>query len=71
MVNSLLLAAGTAVFGPIIAFVGAYLLEKPHGLDAARPVIRLMAMLPMAVPGLVLGLGYIFFFNAPKCMVPG
>jgi iron(III) transport system permease protein len=24
-----------------------------------------MAMLPMAVPGLVLGLGYIFFFNAP------
>ena len=22
-------------------------------------------MLPMAVPGLVLGLGYIFFFNAP------
>jgi iron(III) transport system permease protein len=28
-------------------------------------VIRLMAMLPMAVPGLVLGLGYIFFFNAP------
>jgi ABC-type Fe3+ transport system permease subunit len=23
-------------------------------------------MLPMAVPGLVLGLGYIFFFNAPN-----
>jgi iron(III) transport system permease protein len=27
--------------------------------------VRLLAMLPMAVPGLVLGLGYIFFFNAP------
>ncbi len=65
LINSLLLAAGTAVFGPAIAFVGAYLLEKTHGLDAARPVIRLLAMLPMAVPGLVLGLGYIFFFNAP------
>jgi iron(III) transport system permease protein len=28
-------------------------------------VVRALAMLPMAVPGLVLGLGYIFFFNAP------
>ena len=27
--------------------------------------IRFQAMLPMAVPGMVLGLGYIFFFNAP------
>jgi iron(III) transport system permease protein len=27
--------------------------------------VRLLAMLPMAVPGLVLGLGTIFFFNAP------
>ena len=26
-------------------------------------MLRLLAMLPMAVPGLVLGLGYIFFFN--------
>ena len=25
----------------------------------------ILAVLPMAVPGLVLGLGYIFFFNAP------
>jgi len=28
--------------------------------------VRLLAMVPMAVPGLVLGLGYIFFFNEPK-----
>ena len=65
-VNSLKLAAGTAVIGPMVVFVGAYLLEKTRGLDWARPLIRLMAMLPMAVPGLVLGLGYIFFFNAPQ-----
>jgi len=64
-VNSLKLAAGTAFFGTILVFVGAYLLEKTRGLDALRPVVRLLAMLPMAVPGLVLGLGYIFFFNAP------
>jgi iron(III) transport system permease protein len=29
-------------------------------------VVRFLAFLPMAVPGLVLGLGYIFFFNAPN-----
>ncbi|WP_213954882.1 MULTISPECIES: putative 2-aminoethylphosphonate ABC transporter permease subunit [unclassified Variovorax] len=65
MLNSLKLSACTAVIGTAVVFVGAYLLEKTRGLDWVRPVIRLMAMLPMAVPGLVLGLGYIFFFNAP------
>lgn len=63
--NSLTLAASAAVVGPIVVFTGAYLLEKTKGLDAVRPVLRLLAMVPMAVPGLVLGLGYIFFFNAP------
>jgi len=62
---SLKLAAGTAFFGTALVFVGAYMLEKTRGLAWARPVVRLFAMLPMAVPGLVLGLGYIFFFNAP------
>jgi iron(III) transport system permease protein len=64
-VNSLKLAAGTAFFGTIIVFTGAYMLEKTRGMDALRPLVRLLAMLPMAVPGLVLGLGYIFFFNLP------
>ncbi|WP_017761705.1 putative 2-aminoethylphosphonate ABC transporter permease subunit [Pseudacidovorax intermedius] len=65
VLNSLLLAACTSVVGTAVVFCGAYLLEKTRGLDVLRPLIRLMAMLPMAVPGLVLGLGYIFFFNAP------
>ncbi len=64
-VNSLQLAAGTALFGTVTVFIGAYLLEKTRGIDALRPLVRLLATLPMAVPGLVLGLGYIFFFNAP------
>ena len=64
-VNSLKMAAGTAVFGTVLVFCGAYLLEKTHGANALRGLVRLLAMLPMAVPGLVLGLGYIFFFNEP------
>lgn len=63
--NSLKMAAGTAVFGTALVFVGAYLLEKTSGAGPLRSSLRLLAMLPMAVPGLVLGLGYIFFFNAP------
>ena len=68
---SLKLAAGTALFGTILVFVGAYMLEKTRGLDWARPLVRLLAMLPMAVPGLVLGLGYIFFFNSPSNPLSG
>jgi iron(III) transport system permease protein len=64
-VNSLKVAAGTAVVGTALVFVGAYLLEKTQGLAPVRTLVRLLAMLPMAVPGLVLGLGYIFFFNEP------
>ena len=63
-VNSIKMAAGTAFFGTALVFCGAYLLEKTKGMDSLHSVVKLMAMLPMAVPGLVLGLGYIFFFNA-------
>jgi len=63
--NSLTMAVSAAIAGPMVVFTGAYLLEKTKGMNAVRPVLRLLAMVPMAVPGLVLGLGYIFFFNAP------
>ena len=62
------MAAGTAVFGTVLVFSGAYLLENTRadhpGAGVLRTGVKLLAMLPMAVPGLVLGLGYIFFFNA-------
>lgn len=62
--NSIQLAAWTAVIGTFIVFIGAYLLEKTRGFATGRALAQFMAMLPMAVPGLVLGLAYIFFFNA-------
>jgi iron(III) transport system permease protein len=62
-VNSLIMAGGTAVFGAALVFLGAYLLEKTRGARSLHALVRLLAMLPMAVPGLVLGLGYILFFN--------
>jgi iron(III) transport system permease protein len=62
--NSVELASWTAVIGTVVVFVGAYLLEKTRGFVWGRTLAQFMAMLPLAVPGLVLGLAYIFFFNA-------
>ncbi len=64
--NSLWMATGAAVFGTAIMFVGAWLNEKTRGFHLVRGLVQLLTFLPMAVPGLVLGLGYIFFFNAPN-----
>jgi len=63
--NSLEMALLSAVFGTMIIFGGAYLLEKTRGMNGLRALIRLLAAIPMGVPGMVLGLGYIFFFNHP------
>ncbi len=63
--NSIEMACWTALFGTIVVFSGAYLVEKGRGFAAGRVLFQLLAMLPLAVPGLVLGLAYIFFFNHP------
>ena len=64
--NSLVMAGWCAVAGGMLTFLGAYWLEKTRGADLLRPLIRVQAMMPMAVPGLVLGIGYILFFNHPS-----
>jgi len=62
--NSVRLALFTAIFGTIIIFIGSYLVEKLRTDEKTRGVVQFFALMPMAVPGLVLGLSYIFFFNA-------
>ncbi|WP_170111226.1 putative 2-aminoethylphosphonate ABC transporter permease subunit [Photobacterium sanctipauli] len=61
--NSLKLAAWVAVVGTIIIFIGAYSIEKGRSFGPLRNLLQMFAIIPMAVPGMVLGLGYIFFFN--------
>jgi len=63
--NSLKLATLTMMFGTALIFTGAWLVEKTRMATWLHPVIRFAVLLPMAVPGLVLGLGYVFFFNHP------
>ena len=63
--NSLKMSAWTALIGSVVVFTGAYLVEKGRGVAWLRGSVHLLAMVPLAVPGLVLGISYIFFFNAP------
>ena len=64
--NSIRLAIYCAVFGSGLIFLGSYLVEKVRGIMWLRNILHLSAMLPLAVPGLVLGIAYIFFFNHPN-----
>jgi iron(III) transport system permease protein len=64
--NSLEMAALVASFGTVAIGIGAWLVEKTKGAGTLRAAVHLLAMIPLAVPGLVLGIAYIFFFNAPS-----
>lgn len=63
--NSLLLAAATACLGTALVFSGAYLVERTRQWPVMAATYRLLAILPLAVPGTVLGLAYILAFNTP------
>jgi iron(III) transport system permease protein len=63
LLNSLETAALTALVGTAVAFAGAYLVEK--GRTVASGPLYMVSLLPVSIPGMVLGLAYIFVFNAP------
>jgi iron(III) transport system permease protein len=68
--NSLRMAFYTAIFGTAIVFGNTYLIEKGKGLVSGRASLYFLSTLPVALPGLVIGLAYIFFFNAAAWTVP-
>jgi iron(III) transport system permease protein len=63
--NSLTLAFWVASVGTPLVFLGAYVVEKPRADGLGRGFLHAAALLPMAVPGLVLGLGTLLFINQP------
>ena len=62
LANSVYVAALTALVGTVLAFGGAYVVEKCR--TAGSGLVYLLAVLPVSIPGMVLGLAYIFAFNA-------
>ncbi|MDR1439192.1 MAG: putative 2-aminoethylphosphonate ABC transporter permease subunit [Clostridiales bacterium] len=62
--NSLEMSLLTAVFGTAFVFLYAYMMEKTSGLWALKKYGAMLSALPVALPGMVIGLAFIFFFNA-------
>jgi iron(III) transport system permease protein len=63
--NSLRMALAVAIWGSAAAFLTAWTVEKAQSARLLREGVNLLATVPLAVPGLALGLGYVLFFNAP------
>ncbi len=61
--NSLCIAAGAAIFGVIIGFAVAYTLT--YSRYRLKKAIDSITLIAMAVPGVILGIGYIFVWNQP------
>ncbi|MGL5115823.1 MAG: putative 2-aminoethylphosphonate ABC transporter permease subunit [Beijerinckiaceae bacterium] len=65
LVNSLILGGSTALLGTLLVMLSGWTVARKVGHGGATQVLHAIAMVPVAVPGLVLGLGYVFFFNNP------
>jgi iron(III) transport system permease protein len=71
--NSVKLAIISGVVGTVLALVTAYLIERKRGL-LGRPATRFieaLSLLPAALPGTVVGVGYILAFNVPPLELTG
>ena len=64
--NSLKMSLSAATLGTALVFIGATMVEKARFDSVARRILHMLALLPMAVPGLVLGLAYLMFVNDPR-----
>ena len=62
--TSVAMALCVAVFGTALLYTGAYLVERGQIPAALKRLYRLLLLLPLSLPGLVLGLAYIFAFNS-------
>ncbi len=56
--NSLLVAAGTVVIGCALYFAIAYVVNRTR--LPGRRALQLIASMPIAIPGIILGLGYLW-----------
>ena len=65
-INSICMSLLTAVFGTIFVFVYTYLIENGKGMKQMKKIGRLLSVVPIALPGMVIGLSFIFFFNSKE-----
>lgn len=68
--NSILISVISALLGTIITFIGAYLIEKTRKFSGIRRFTYFLSITPLAIPGTVVGLSFIMFFNASEFGIP-
>lgn len=61
--NSIRMALFSTVFGTALIFMVALLTERFKAHSLIKNYVQALVLLPLAVPGLVLGIAYILFFN--------
>lgn len=61
--NSLLVSFLTAGIGTGVIFLSAYIIEKFKSFKVLRQIGYFLSIIPLALPGLVIGISYILFFN--------
>jgi iron(III) transport system permease protein len=64
--NSIEMSFLTAVCGTVFVFVYTWMIEKARGMKSLKLIGRFLSSLPVALPGMVIGLAFIFFFNNPS-----
>jgi len=68
--NSFILAVLSGIFGTFMTFMSAYLIEKKEKKTLKDKVIYFLSLVPLALPGMVIGISYIFFFNKSYFTIP-
>ncbi|MDR2965524.1 MAG: putative 2-aminoethylphosphonate ABC transporter permease subunit [Treponema sp.] len=64
-INSITVALLTAIIGTVLVFINAYLVEKTRNAKLLRQTSYFLSLLPLALPGLAIGIAFIFFFTLP------
>lgn len=68
--NSVILATLSGIAGTLMTFMSAYLIEKKEKKDFKDKIIYFLSLIPLALPGMVIGISFIFFFNKTSFQIP-
>lgn len=64
-INSVVMSLLSAIAGTAFVFIYVYLVERSKSSRVLKVIGRLLSSIPLALPGMVIGLSFIFFFNSP------
>ncbi|GAA0676151.1 putative 2-aminoethylphosphonate ABC transporter permease subunit [Clostridium cadaveris] len=61
--NTIYTALMSAIIGTVLVLITSYLTNRGRGFGKMKKALSFLCTMPLALPGLVVGLSYILFFN--------